>query len=556
MPRMSDLAAARHAALLCVLAALITVPSAYAAYPGKNGKVAATHTDGEIVVIDPVTGAIDPIGGSSLPSDPVWSPDGSRIAYQSRDLIGTTPQPGEIHVINADGTGDVTLASDPADDNNPSWSPDGTKIVFDSTRDGGFGVRELYVMNADGTNVQRLTNLEELEGQAHSPAWSPDGTQIAYIGRISTLQYRLRIINVDGSADQAVTPENFSIASVPDWAPDASRIMVEGAFSGNPGEFFTVEPDGSNLAALPNTLDDGDTGSGTAYYAPKFSPDGTRIVFASNQWIPNAGAFGLMSQRLDGTDRRIVANPTGTNEGYGGPDWQPVPFNGYARPKGASPLRVPLVTAFQQCDGPDRVPPDGTPNRTHGPPLAYPSCNPPVTISSARVGTPDATGSPAKSVGVVRYRAIVGAPGGVDDADLAITFDVTDVLCRGPNGAPFLPCGAPNRVGASEDYAGELRATVGVRITDKDNGGPPGAGTMSDTSLSVTAPCVDNADTTIGASCSVTTTAEAVIPGSVKEGQRAIWQMGQVTVFDGGPDGDAETPTGDKVFLRQGIFIP
>ena len=82
-----------------------------------------------------------------------------------------------------------------------------------------------------------------------------------------------------------------------------------------------------------------------------------------------------MSQRVDGTDRRTIVTGTSVSEFYSSPDWQPVPFTGYARPKGATPLRVPLVTAFRQCDAPDAVPPNGTPNRTHGPPLAYPSCN-------------------------------------------------------------------------------------------------------------------------------------------------------------------------------------
>jgi hypothetical protein len=60
----------------------------------------------------------------------------------------------------------------------------------------------------------------------------------------------------------------------------------------------------------------------------------------------------------------------------------------------------------------------------------------------------------------------------------------------------------------------------------------------------------------IGSACEVDTTADALMPGAINEGVRAIWQLGQVEVLDGGPDGDVDTPADADVFLRQGIFVP
>src|SRR5262245_32968308 len=75
----------------------------------------------------------------------------------------------------------------------------------------------------------------------------------------------------------------------------------------------------------------------------------------------------------------------------------------HPRPKGATPLRVSLVPSYNACTAP---------NRTHGPPLAFPSCNPPVqTSTNVTVGTPDANGAAANSTGFAKLDVIVGAPG-------------------------------------------------------------------------------------------------------------------------------------------------
>jgi hypothetical protein len=211
--------------------------------------------------------------------------------------------------------------------------------------------------------------------------------------------------------------------------------------------------------------------------------------------------------------------------------------DGYVRPVSASPLVVSLVPAYNACL------PAGA-NSTHGPPLENPSCNPPVQSSGfVTVGTSDANSNSAQSVGSVAYRVCLTSPCGSGTApDVKLLASVKDVR---------------NKTGLA-DYVGELQARVNLRITDRANGGSlTDAATLGDRAFSFTLPCTPTGGTgSIGSTCSVTTRANAVLPGIVVAGKRALWQTSQIEVLDGGPDGDVDTPAGNTVFARQGIFVP
>ena len=218
----------------------------------------------------------------------------------------------------------------------------------------------------------------------------------------------------------------------------------------------------------------------------------------------------------------------------------------HPRPKGATPLRVSVVPAFNQCT---------TPNRTHGPPLAFPSCNPPVQSSnSITVGTPDANGAPANSEGFVKLEVFVGVPGPPDDSDVFITANITDVRCK----AGTTACGSGNAADGA-DYTGGLQGNATIRITDHFNAVAAGGGTdpatVVDIPYPINAACAATASTAIGSTCSANTSANAAVPGAVKDGKRAVVEIGQIQISDGGPDGIVGT-TPNTLFAVQGIFIP
>jgi hypothetical protein len=207
--------------------------------------------------------------------------------------------------------------------------------------------------------------------------------------------------------------------------------------------------------------------------------------------------------------------------------------NGYPRPKSASPMRISLVPAFNACTAS---------NRTHGPPLAFASCNPPVQSSGfLTVGTPDSNGAVANATGFVRLTAIAGDPSTpADEANVAISATTTDV----------------RRKSDLLDYSGELLASVGLRLTDHSNGtSQTEPGTVTDFAYTFTVPCATTADPAIGSACSVNTTADALAPGTVVEGSRGVWQLDQAHLFDGGSDGLAST-AGNTLFEVEGVFVP
>ena len=165
------------------------------------------------------------------------------------------------------------------------------------------------------------------------------------------------------------------------------------------------------------------------------------------------------------------------------------------------------------------------------------------------MGTPDANGQPSNLNGYVVLQDDLQPTGTAlrpsmqrsgEQGDVGVEIGITDV----------------RRQGDLADYGGELQALLTLRMTDRWNGASlTDPATATDLPFSVPVPCIPNADATMGSSCNLTTTADAVLAGLVVEGKRTIWQLGPLEVRDGGADGDADTAP-NTTFLHQGLFAP
>jgi TolB protein len=225
---------------------------------------------------------------------PVWSPDGRRIAFtRDRD-----PQTVNIYVMNADGTGQRRLT--PNIRRRPwielAWSPDWKKIAFIASG-GRRGAADIFVINADGSDLRNVTNTVTT---SFDFAWSPDGRRIAYLeGNPGGAP--LSVVNADGTGKRRLTGPLMVDLGSPSWSQDGRTI----AFTGG-SVIYSVHADGSGLRKL--------TAGPGFNFAPRWSPDGRRILFLSSRDDLVHHEPDLFVMNADGSAQRNLTHTPGVSE--------------------------------------------------------------------------------------------------------------------------------------------------------------------------------------------------------------------------------------------------
>jgi Tol biopolymer transport system component len=213
----------------------------------------------------------------------------------------------EIYVINADGTGLTRLTDDPGSDFYPAWSPDGSRIAFTSSRDGH---QNIYVMNADGSGVTQLTTSTTAYG-SQAPAWC--GTKIAYMSDAYIQAFPdVYVMNEDGTGQTRLTIGNATFDQYPTWSPTCAQI----AFTQDPGgkdQISVMNADGTGVTTL--------TAGPGKNTRPAWSPDGTRIAFSSDRDSP-INSTDIYVMNADGTQPTRVT-VTASFHMYDFPAWSP-----------------------------------------------------------------------------------------------------------------------------------------------------------------------------------------------------------------------------------------
>jgi Tol biopolymer transport system component len=224
------------------------VSPAYISATNQIGYASDQNNGLNLYVMDTFGKGIHPIlKGKYFGVDyPDWSMDGKYIVASIVEncVAPATNCNYDIYTLNADGTNLKNITNTPASEWNPVWSPDGQKIAFSSDRDGD---SEIYIMDKDGSNLKQITNNSGYDGR---PRWSPDGTKLAFETDRDGGDWDIYIMDTDGRNPKPIT-NNATNDFSESWSPDGKWLVYVSNSDGD-NEIFIIDSNGQNQFRLTN----------------------------------------------------------------------------------------------------------------------------------------------------------------------------------------------------------------------------------------------------------------------------------------------------------------
>jgi len=281
-------------------------------WPSSNGLlVFRSDRDGDpaVFTLDPTTTSVEKLTVKTDAQElqPAWSPEGGRIALVRR--TGGVRRP-DLFVMSSAGKGRTRLTSSALAERDPSWSPDGTMIVY-AARTSSIGDFRLFLAKADGSARVQLTT--QAAGSAdRGPVFSPDGTRIAFVSDRAGRFPELYVMDADGGNVRRLT-NNAEIDGNPSWSPDGTRLVFERCCTSGSADIFTIDVATRAETNLTNSSTRQD-------FDPSWSPDGTRIAYVSFE--NGVGNVDVWVMHADGSSPARLTDAAGADLS---PDWQPVP---------------------------------------------------------------------------------------------------------------------------------------------------------------------------------------------------------------------------------------
>jgi TolB protein len=228
---------------------------------GNMGGIHAIQADGSS---DPVILSLHP----SIDGKPSWSPDGSKIAFESFRDDPDSRQHLDIYSMNFDGSQFTRLTNADAVYQQPDWSPDGSRIALSSNKEDADNY-DLYVLEL---NSEQLTRVTDDPAADTEPSWSPDESQLAFVSDRDGLS-NIYIVNLDSRETMQLTKGNGNNTH-PDWSPDGKKILFDSDRDGDE-EIYVMDADGTNQTRL--------TTAPGRDIDPEWSPGGNYIAYCHEE---------------------------------------------------------------------------------------------------------------------------------------------------------------------------------------------------------------------------------------------------------------------------------